>query len=481
MATADTHSTARLEDVAALANVSLATASKALHGKPRVSEDTRERVMEAARQLNYSPNKLAQSLASGRSGTIGLVTSDLQGRFSTPILIGAENELRAQSTSVLLANARGDDALERSHVEKLLSLKVRESYEEQIFNSFRRLDVLQELLDDPEVTEIMVNGEAHIFYEKAGALYPWTKAELSRERLGDMIQQIAGSANRAVNEANPILDTRLSDGSRVNIVLEPVSVEGSCISIRKFSKKPMTLERLMELESLSQEVAEFLKLLVQAGYNIFISGGTGCGKTTFLNALSAYIPKTDRVITIEDSAELQFQNVPNLVRLETRNANGQGAEEISIRDLIRTALRMRPDRIVVGEVRGAEAWDMFQAMNTGHDGSLSTGHANSDRDMLLRLETMMAMGEKVDFSVIQRQIVTGLDILIHLGRMRDRTRKVLQISELCGIKNGEIYLNTLYRFQETGVKGEKVHGIWKKESSLQNRQKLEEKGLAYSG
>ncbi len=365
--------------------------------------------------------------------------------------------------------------------EKLLSLKVRENYEEQIFNSFRRLDVLQELLDDPEVTEIMVNGEAHIFYEKAGALYPWKKAELSRERLGDMIQQIAGSANRAVNEANPILDTRLSDGSRVNIVLEPVSVEGSCISIRKFSKKPMTLERLVELESLSEEVAEFLKLLVQAGYNIFISGGTGSGKTTFLNSLSAYIPKSDRVITIEDSAELQFQDVPNLVRLETRNANGQGAEEISIRNLIRTALRMRPDRIVVGEVRGAEAWDMFQAMNTGHDGSLSTGHANSDRDMLLRLETMMAMGEKVDFSVIQRQIVTGLDILIHLGRMRDRTRKVLQISELCGIAHGEICLNTLYRFQETGAKGEKVHGIWKKEGSLQNRQKLEEKGLAYSG
>ena len=246
--------------------------------------------------------------------------------------------------------------------EKLLSLKVRESYEEQIFNSFRRLDVLQELLDDPEVTEIMVNGEAHIFYEKEGALFPWTKAELSRERLGDMIQQIAGSANRAVNEANPILDTRLSDGSRVNIVLEPVSVEGSCVSIRKFSKKPMTLERMMELASLSGEVAEFLELLVQAGYNIFISGGTGSGKTTFLNALSAYIPKTDRVITIEDSAELQFQDVPNLVRLETRNANGQGAEGINIRDLIRTALRMRPDRIVVGEVRGAEAWDMFQAI-----------------------------------------------------------------------------------------------------------------------
>ena len=231
--------------------------------------------------------------------------------------------------------------------EKLLSLKVRESYEEQIFNSFRRLDVLQELLDDPEVTEIMVNGEAHIFYEKEGALFPWTKAELSRERLGDMIQQIAGSANRAVNEANPILDTRLSDGSRVNIVLEPVSVEGSCVSIRKFSKKPMTLERMMELASLSGEVAEFLELLVQAGYNIFISGGTGSGKTTFLNALSAYIPKTDRVITIEDSAELQFQDVPNLVRLETRNANGQGAEEINIRDLIRTALRMRPNPTIM--------------------------------------------------------------------------------------------------------------------------------------
>ena len=257
---------------------------------------------------------------------------------------------------------RIDQLVSEAARENRLPVSRREEIRRDLFYSVRKLDILQELLDDPEVTEIRVNGEAHIFYEKAGALYPWTKAELSRERLGDMIQQIAGSANRAVNEANPILDTRLSDGSRVNIVLEPVSVEGSCISIRKFSKKPMTLERLMELESLSQEVAEFLKLLVQAGYNIFISGGTGCGKTTFLNALSAYIPKTDRVITIEDSAELQFQNVPNLVRLETRNANGQGAEEISIRDLIRTALRMRPDRIVVGEVRGAEAWDMFQAI-----------------------------------------------------------------------------------------------------------------------
>ena len=363
----------------------------------------------------------------------------------------------------------------------LLTLKEREQLEHLLFNSLRKYDAIQELLEDPEVTEIMINGASRIFYEKKGKLFRAQTHFSSEQKLGDVIQQMAGNSNRMVNEASPIVDTRLADGSRVNIVLSPISIDGAAVSIRKFPQTPILMEDLIRIESITEEAAAFLKVLVMAGYNIFISGGTGSGKTTFLNALSQYIPREERIITIEDSAELQFQNVPNLVRLETRNANGQGAEEISIRDLIRTALRMRPDRIVVGEVRGAEAWDMFQAMNTGHDGSLSTGHANSDRDMLLRLETMMAMGEKVDFSVIQRQIVTGLDILIHLGRMRDRTRKVLQISELCGIKNGEIYLNTLYRFQETGVKGEKVHGIWKKESSLQNRQKLEEKGLAYSG
>ena len=383
-----------------------------------------------------------------------------------------------------------DDARLREKIEEkvwehgkchLISLEEEQRYVQEIFCSLRKLDVLEELLQDESVTEIMVNGYQKIFYEKAGRLYTWDKQFAGREKLEDVIQKMVGKNNRVVNEAMPIADARLEDGSRVHIVLEPTAIDGSCITIRKFPKEPMTMKRLIELQTLSEEAARFLDMLVRAGYNIFISGGTGSGKTTFLNALSGCIPTGERIITIEDSAELQLHGIANLIRLETRCANVKGMEEITIRDLIRAALRMRPDRIIVGECRGAEALDMLQAMNTGHDGSLSTGHANSDRDMLLRLETMMAMGEKVDFSVIQRQIVTGLDILIHLGRMRDRTRKVLQISELCGIKNGEIYLNTLYRFQETGVKGEKVHGIWKKESSLQNRQKLEEKGLAYSG
>jgi pilus assembly protein CpaF len=256
--------------------------------------------------------------------------------------------------------------VERYSRENLLSLAQREQCERQIFNSFRKLDILQELIDDPEVTEIMVNGHAHIFYEKGGAVFPWEKGELAPEKLADMIQQIVGSANRTVNESQPIVDTRLPDGSRVNIVLSPISIDGSCISIRKFSDTPMTLERLIELDSISQEAAQMLKLLVKAGYNIFVSGGTGSGKTTFLNALSQNIPKEQRVITIEDSAELKMESIPNLVRLETRMGNSSGAQPITIRDLIRTALRMRPDRIIVGEVRGAEALDMLQAMNTGH-------------------------------------------------------------------------------------------------------------------
>ena len=280
----------------------------------------------------------------------------------------------------------------------------------------------------------MVNGAAHIFYEKHGVLYPWEKGQLSEERLRDMIQQMVGAADRIVNEAQPIVDTRLPDGSRVNIVLQPVSLDGSCISIRKFCGIPMNLAYLVQSEAISEEAAELLKLLVKAGYNIFISGGTGSGKTTFLNALSEYIPEGERVITIEDSAELQLNNIKNLVRLETRPANGQGAQEISIRDLIRTALRMRPDRIIVGEVRGAEALDMLQAMNTGHDGSLSTGHANSSRDMLLRLETMVLMGSmQLPIAAIRRQIASAIDILVHLGRVRDGTRKVLEISEIMGM------------------------------------------------
>lgn len=337
----------------------------------------------------------------------------------------------------------------------LLSLQARETCEEQIFNSFRKLDILQELLDDPEVTEIMVNGAAHIFYEKHGVLYPWEKGQLSEERLRDMIQQMVGAADRIVNEAQPIVDTRLPDGSRVNIVLQPVSLDGSCISIRKFCGIPMNLAYLVQSEAISEEAAELLKLLVKAGYNIFISGGTGSGKTTFLNALSEYIPEGERVITIEDSAELQLNNIKNLVRLETRPANGQGAQEISIRDLIRTALRMRPDRIIVGEVRGAEALDM-----------------------LLRLETMVLMGSmQLPIAAIRRQIASAIDILVHLGRVRDGTRKVLEISEILGMDQEEIAMKPLFVFSETEGKGADVHGIWKKEGDLQFRKKLEEKGL----
>ena len=362
--------------------------------------------------------------------------------------------------------------------EKLMSLAEREQYEEQIFNSLRKLDILQELLDDPEVTEIMVNGPEHIFYEKSGVLYRWEKGHLTAERLADIIQQIAGKANRVVNEAQPILDTRLPDGSRVNVVLQPVALDGSCISIRKFSDSVMTLEELTGLETISEEAADVLAVFVEAGYNIFISGGTGSGKTTFLNALSEHIPAGERVVTIEDSAELQLNGIENLVRLEVRMANGQGTVPIEIRDLIRTALRMRPDRIIVGEVRGAEALDMLQAMNTGHDGSLSTGHANSSEDMLLRLEAMILMGEmELPLQAIRRQISSGIDILVHLGRMRDRTRKVLQISEIDGMEQGEIRLNPLFVFRESGQKGEKVHGCWEKEGQLHNRKKLEEKGI----
>ena len=331
----------------------------------------------------------------------------------------------------------------------LLSLHARETCEEQIFNSFRKLDILQELLDDPEVTEIMVNGAAHIFYEKHGVLYPWKKGQLSEERLRDMIQQMVGAADRIVNEAQPIVDTRLPDGSRVNIVLQPVSLDGSCISIRKFCGIPMNLAYLVQSEAISEEAAELLKLLVKAGYNIFISGGTGSGKTTFLNALSEYIPEGERVITIEDSAELQLNNIKNLVRLETRPANGQGAQEISIRDLIRTALRMRPDRIIVGEVRGAEALDMLQAMNTGHAGSMSTGHGNSIEGMLRRLEAMYMMAMPLDLDAIRVQIAEAIDIMIHVEKIRGQ-RKITEISELASYESGRFTMVSLMRIDDKG-------------------------------
>ena len=312
----------------------------------------------------------------------------------------------------------------------LLTLKEREQLEHLLFNSLRKYDAIQELLEDPEVTEIMINGASRIFYEKKGKLFRAQTHFSSEQKLGDVIQQMAGNSNRMVNEASPIVDTRLADGSRVNIVLSPISIDGAAVSIRKFPQTPILMEDLIRIESITEEAAAFLKVLVMAGYNIFISGGTGSGKTTFLNALSQYIPREERIITIEDSAELRLVDKPNLVRLETRNQMFEGVKPITIRDLIRTALRMRPERIVVGECRGEEALDMLQAMNTGHDGSLSTGHANSCRDMMSRLETMVLMGMELPLTAIRSQIASGLDILVHLGRMRDKSRKVLTITEV---------------------------------------------------
>lgn len=329
-----------------------------------------------------------------------------------------------------------------------LSIKERLYLEQRVFNSLRKLDILQDLLEDEEVTEIMVNGPKSVYYEKNGQFMksPYTFA--SEEKLQDVIQQIVGRHNRVVNLSSPIVDTRLEDGSRVNIVLAPIAIDGSAISIRKFSRKPLEMEDLIEKGTLNQEVAAFLKELVECRYNLFISGGTSSGKTTFLNALSGYIPKEERIITIEDSAELQLQGVKNLVRLETRSQNLEGVKAITARELIHTALRMRPDRIIVGECRGEEALDMLQAMNTGHDGSLSTGHANSTQDMLNRLETMVLMGMELPLTAVRQQIASGIDVLIHLERGRDQKRRIVEISEVLGVKNGVIRLQKLYTYED---------------------------------
>ncbi len=327
-----------------------------------------------------------------------------------------------------------------------------------VFNSIRRMDVLQDYLDDEEVTEIMVNGANQIFIEKRGHLTCTNRQFSSREKLEEIIQQIASGGNRIVNESSPILDVRLEDGSRVNIVLPPVAMDGPVVTIRRFPKEALTMEKLIQMEAITEEAADFLRKLVQARYNIFISGGTGAGKTTFLNILSGFIPADERVITIEDSAELQIQHVKNLVRLEARNANVEGDNEVTIRDLIRSALRMRPDRVVVGEVRDQVAIDMLQAMNTGHDGSLSTGHANGTADMLNRLETLVLMGMEIPIGAIRGQIASALDIIVHLGRLRDKSRRVLEISEVGQIEDGQIQLFPLYRFEEEGGNGDRVRG-----------------------
>ena len=319
---------------------------------------------------------------------------------------------------------------------------------QELFNAIRRLDLLQELIDDKTVTEIMVNGADAIFYERDGRIYTWDRHFESREKLEDVIQQIVSRSNRQVNESIPIVDARLKDGSRVNVVLDPVALNGPILTIRKFPEEAITMEDLIRWESISQEAAEYLKVLVKAGYNIFISGATSTGKTTFLNVLADYIPKTERVITIEDSAELQIHGIENLVRMEVRQADGDGVSNVTLRDLIRTSLRMRPDRIIVGEVRGEEALDMIQSMNTGHDGSLSTGHANSPQDMLSRLETMALFASDIPIQAIRKQIASSIDIIVQLERLRDRSRRVTAIAEVLDCTEDAYILNPIFEFHE---------------------------------
>ena len=374
----------------------------------------------------------------------------------------AEEEIRRQTLERLDLSMELTDEQVRSEIEQVILTYGREHYlplsekyrlKEEIFHGIRGLDILEELLSDDSVTEIMINGHENIFYEKHGKLYLWEKRFSSEERLLDVIQKMAAEANRVVNEASPIADTRLSDGSRVNIVLPPASLDGPAVTIRKFSKLPYTMERLVELGALSEEAREYLEQAVTQKRNIFVSGGTGSGKTTFLNALSAYIPGTERVITIEDAAELQIRSVTNLVRLEVRKANTEGCSAVSIRDLIKTALRMRPSRIIVGEVRGAEALDMLQAMNTGHEGSLSTGHANSAEDMLSRLETMVLQGSDIPLYAIRKQIASAIDIFVQLCRRGDGSRGVAQICETEGMTDGEIRLHTVFEAEKDSEQG----------------------------
>ena len=369
-----------------------------------------------------------------------------------------------------------DDLILEETRNRYVSLRRKEALRTELFNSIRKLDILQELIDDDSVTEIMVNGTEGIFLERNGRLLCWEKKITSKEKLEDMVQQIAGRCNRIVNESVPVADARLSDGSRVSLVLPPVALNGPVITIRRFPKNPIHMDRLVELGAVTTEAAAFLRVLVRSGYNIFISGGTGSGKTTFLNALSDFIPKEERIITIEDNAELQIQGAENLVRLEARQANTEGKNSVTIRDLIKASLRMRPDRIVVGEVRGEEALDMIQSMNTGHDGSLSTGHANSPRDMLSRLETMILMAMELPLSAIRRQIASAVDILIHLGRMRDRSRKVMEIVEITGYDRAsvEITERTLFQLEETK---EQPMGVLVRKQELLHVEKLNRAGI----
>jgi pilus assembly protein CpaF len=385
-------------------------------------------------------------------------------------------------------NAMTDAELEDA-VESLIEKQVEDIYipleqraliVKQIYSSIRGFGILDTIMADDAITEVMINGPDDIFIEKSGKLQKLDQTFENERRLEDIIQKIVGMAGREVNQANPIVDTRLPDGSRVNVVLPPISRTGAIVTIRKFSKTPMTIEQLIKYGSITQDIADVLEKMIRAKYNVFICGGTGSGKTTFLNALSNYIPKGERIITIEDSAELQITGVDNLVSLETRNSNSTGVGQISIRDLIKSSLRMRPERIIVGEVRGAEALDMLQAMNTGHDGSLSTGHANSTKDMLSRLETMVLQGaEGLPLEAVRQQVASAIDIIIHLSRLRDHSRKTMEITEVTGFKDGEIQLNPLYVFEEDeNSTMEHVSGSLKRTSNpLKNDFKLRLAGI----
>lgn len=372
-----------------------------------------------------------------------------------------------------------DQSILSTSREYRLSLAQKTRLSKELFYAIRRLDILEELTDDPSITEIMINGENNIFIEKDGRIVRYEKSFESKEKLEDIIQQIVAGCNRTVNESNPIVDARLKGGERVNVVLAPVALNGPIVTIRRFPDKPMTMEDLKRFGAISDEAISFLEDLVEAKFNILISGGTGSGKTTFLNALSNYIPKDERIITIEDSAELQIIGVENLVRLETRNANVEGCKEINIRDLIKSSLRMRPDRIIVGEVRGGEALDMITAMNTGHDGSLSTGHANSASDMLSRLETMILMAMDLPLSAIRGQLASGIDIIVHLGRLRDKSRKVLQIVEVLGVEDDKIQLNMLYEFVEEGEEDGRIKGQLLCKNEIRRKDKLYAAGKKY--
>ena len=358
-----------------------------------------------------------------------------------------------------------DMLLEKSHG-WALTLEMRGAMRKELFDSVRRLDVIQDLIDDPKVTEIMVNGCDRIFVERGGIVSRYPKSFTSREKLEDVVQQIVGKCNRIINESSPIVDARLENGSRVNVVVEPACIGGPVLTIRRFPDSPITMERLIAMGSITQEAAGFLEELVKSGYSILIGGGTSAGKTTFLNALSHYIPGDERIITIEDTAELQIQGIENLVRLEARSANMEGGRQITIRELIKTALRMRPNRIIVGEVRQEEAIDLLQAWNTGHDGSIGTLHANSTADMISRLETMVLMGMQLPLEAIRRQIASGVDIMVHLGRRKDKKRRVLEISEVTGYAPPEVLLQPLYRWDDKD-------SVLRRENQLMHREKLE--------